>query len=199
MENPLMKALSTAADLLVLNLLTLVLSLPLITLGPAVTAMNDIVIRLVRNEEGYILKPYFRAFRANLKKGVLLSLLLEAVAAFLYLDYLAACATVPALRTGVFALGVIVLAAAVYAFALLAHFENSFGATLKNALALAVGYFPRTLLMVLFTVGFWLACIHFFQIGIPVLILFGLSLPCFVNILLLNGIFLKLEENGGSD
>jgi uncharacterized membrane protein YesL len=67
-----MKALTVAADLLILNLLTLVLSLPLITLGPAVTAMNDIVIHIVRGEEGYTVKPYFQSFKANFKKCGLL-------------------------------------------------------------------------------------------------------------------------------
>lgn len=194
MENPFMKTLSTAADLLVLNLLTLVMSLPLITLGCAVTAMNSVVISLVRSEEGYLVKAYFSAFRANLRKGVLLGLLLEAALAFLCLDYLAALSTVPLLRVGVFAIGLLVLAAAIFSFALLARYENTLGGTLKNALALAVAFFPRTLLMLLFTVGFWLACIHFYQFGIPLLLLFGLALPCYVNNLLLKEVFHTLEE-----
>ena len=201
MDNPLMKALSVAADLLILNILTLVLSLPLITIGPAFTAMHDIVIRLVRGEEGYIIKPFFHAFAANFKKGLLLSVILLAAAAILYFDYLAALTYIPMMKAGIAAIGVIVLALAFYAFALLARYENSFGTTLKNAAILAVGYFPRTLLMVICAVGLWVVCIQFYRIGAPILFLFGFSLPCYINVMLLNGVFRKLdgEDNEEKD
>ena len=192
-DSPVMKALTIAADLLILNLLTLALSLPLITLGPAVTAMNDIVIHIVRGEEGYIVRPFFQSFKANFKKGVLLSLILIVAAGALYADYLAAEAVIPVMRAPVIAIGVIVLSFALYAFGLLARYENTFRATLKNAVLLAIANFPRTLFMVVCTAGLWLLCVNYYKFGFPVLILFGFSLPCYVNILLLNGVFRKLD------
>ena len=76
---------------------------------------------------------------------------------------------------------------------MLARYENTFGKTLKNALILTIGNFPRTLLMVVAAVGMWVACLNFTQFGIPILLLFGLSLPCYVNCLLINGVFRKLD------
>ncbi len=198
-DSPVMKALTIAADLLILNLLTLVLSLPLITMGPAVTAMNDIVIHIVRGEEGYTVKPFFQSFAANFKKGALLSLILIACAGILYVDYLFAATLIPVMRAPIIAIGVIILAIAFYAFAMLARYENTFGSTLKNAALLAVGNFPRTLFMVVCAVGLWGVCIHFYKFGFPVLILFGLSIPCYVNILLLNGVFRKLDGEEDED
>ena len=66
--------------------------------------------------------------------------------------------------------------------------------TLKNAVILAIGFFPRTLLMLMFTVGFWLACITFIRLMAPVLFLFGISLPCYVSCMLLGEVFRKLED-----
>lgn len=198
-DSPIMKALTIAADLLILNLLTLVLSIPLITLGPAVTAMNDIVIHIVRGEEGYTVKPYFQSFKANVKQGALMSLILVASAGILYVDYLAALTFIPIMRVPIFAIGIILLAIAFYAFGLLARYENTLRATLKNAAILAVSYFPRTLFMVVCAIGMWTVCINFYKIGIPVLLLFGLSLPCYVNILLLNGVFRKLDGDEEED
>lgn len=198
-DSPVMKALTIAADLLILNLLTLVLSLPLITMGAAVTAMNDIVIHIVRGEEGYTVKPYFQSFAANFKKGMLLGLILTASAGILYVDYMLAQALIPIMRVPIFAIGIIVLAISFYAFGLLARYENTLGGTLKNAALLAVANFPRTLFMVVCAIGMWVICIHFYKIGIPVLLLFGLSLPCFVNILLLNGVFRKLDGDEEKD
>lgn len=192
-DSPIMKALTIAADLLILNLLTMVLCIPIITMGPAVTAMNDIVIHIVRGEEGYTVKPYFQSFKANFKQGMILGLIPVAAAGILYLDYLAARMYIPIMRAPIIAIGVIILAIAFYAFGMLARYENTLRGTMKNAAMLAVGNFPRTLFMVVCAVGLWLVCIHFYQFGIPILLLFGLSLPCYVNILLLNGVFRKLD------
>lgn len=193
-ENPVMKALAVAADLLVLNILTLLCCLPVVTAGPALTAMNDILIHMVRKEEGYIIKPYFRSFAANFKKGLVMGLLFLAAAALLYFDYLAALTYAPMLRYGIAAIAVILFAVATYAFALLSRYENTLGATLKNAVKLAVGFFPRTLGMVVFAAAFWVLAIRFYRIGAPLLLLFGLTLPGYVSVLLMNGIFPQIEQ-----
>ncbi len=194
MDNPFWRALSVAADLLILNLLALICSLPVITAGAAFTAMTDVIVHMVRKEEGYVAKPFFRAFAANFKKATLLWLLVLLAGGLLYFDYLAAAAYIPALRLPILALSLLVLAAAMYAFALLSRYENTLFGTLKNAVILAVGYFPRTLLMLVFAVGLWLLSLRFYSVGAPILLLFGLSLPCYIDILLLNSVFDKLEN-----
>ena len=194
MDNPLMQALSVAADLLALNILALLCCLPVVTAGAGITAMNDLVIHMARQEETYLVKPFFRSFRANFKQSSLLWLLILAAASLLYFDYHAAAVYAPMLRYPIAAIGVMLLAIAMYAFALLSRYENSVFGTLKNAVSLAIGFFPRTLGMVVFTVAFWVLAIHFYRFGVPVLILFGLSLPCYVCALLLRGVFDQLEK-----
>lgn len=195
MENPVMRALAAACDLLLLNLLTLLCCLPVLTAGAAITALNDMVIRMVRQEDEYIVRPYFRSFRDNLKQGTLLWLLVLLAAALLGFDYLAALSYLPMLRVGILAISLIVFAVVLYAFALLARYENSLRATLRNAAVLSVAYFPRTLGMLAATVLFWTLCLRFYQIGAPVLLLFGFALPAYFCALLLDGVFRKLDEN----
>ena len=201
MENPFWQGLSVIADMMLLNLLTLLCCAPLITMGTALAAMNDVVIHIVNQEENGILRGFGRAFRQNLKNGILLSLILLAAIGLLYFDYLCALAYAPMFRYGIAALSVILLALTIYTLALMARYENPFGKTLKNAAMLAVGCFPQTLGMVCFTTALWLICIHFWRYGTPVLIMFGFSLPCYVNILLMRKVFAQLEEekNGGNE
>ena len=195
MDNPVMKALSVAADLIVLNLMTLLCSIPVVTAGAAITAMNDIVIRIVREEESYILKPFFRSFASNLKKGALMSLIILSAAAVFGVDYYAAKTYMPVMRAAVVAGVILFLAIALYAFALLARYENTLGKTLKNAVLLSITHFPRTLVMVLFTVGMWFVCIRYYSFGAAFLFLFGLSLPCYISILMINKVFNKLDDD----
>ena len=199
MDNPLMKALSIAADLLILNVLTAVLCIPVVTMGPAIIAMHEVIIHIVRGEEGYTVQPFFKAFASNFKKGALMSLIVVIAGGILFFDYYAAVTIIPAIKVVVIALSIIFLAVTFYAFGLLARYENTLRATWKNAVLLSIGNFPRTLFMVVCAVGLWIVCIQFYQFGIPVLLMFGLSLPAYVNILLLNGVFHKLEGDEPED
>ena len=199
MDNPFWQGLSIIADMMILNLLTLLCCIPVLTMGAAFAAMNDIVIRISRQEEGSILRGYRKAFRRNLKKGCLLGILLLLAAGLLYFDYLAALVYIPVFRYGIAALAILVLAVAIYAFALLARYENSLAATIKNAAVLCVAYFPRTLGAVIFTLALWLLGIQFYRFGAPMLFLFGFSLPCYVAILLLRPVFSRLEQTSGKE
>ncbi len=193
-ENPFMQIMAMACDLLVLNLLSLVCCLPVITAGASVSALNDVLIHIVRQEDYGIVKPFFRSFAGNFKKGTLLLLIILLVAVLLYFDYLAALAYIPALRVGIAAIAVIVLAISIYAFALLARYDNTLAGTLKNAAVLMVSYFPRTLCMAALTLGFWVLSVRYYRVGAPLLLLFGLSMPCYINSLLMKSVFDSLEK-----
>lgn len=198
-DNPLMRALAVAADLLLLNLLTLLCSLPVLTLGAALSALCDQVQRIVRGEESYVVRGFFRAFRSNLLQGSALGLFFLACGALIWLDYRLALTLMPMLRFAAAAVGILVLAVGLYAFPLQARFENSLGATLKNAATLAVGFFPRTAGMVVCVLALWLIALHFFNYALPVLLMFGVSLPFYVCALLYRDIFEKLETGKHTD
>ena len=81
-------AITMIAELAELNLLTLLLCLPVITAGASLTAMHAVLQKMVRNEEGYIGRMFFAAFRANLKKATLEWLPFLMIYTALIADYL---------------------------------------------------------------------------------------------------------------
>ena len=80
MDSPLMQKLALLFDLMILNILTVLLSLPVITAGAAMTALYDAVWRLKHNC-GNLIRDYWRSFCGNLKQatGLWLFLLLFGV------------------------------------------------------------------------------------------------------------------------
>lgn len=66
---------SKLLDFLVLNFLFVITSLPVITLGASVTALYSVTLKMVRNEESYIIRNYFQAFKRNFKIATLSFLL----------------------------------------------------------------------------------------------------------------------------
>lgn len=194
MDKPLMRGLSTVTDLIILNFLTLLCCLPVFTVGAAFSALYTVAIRVVRNEEGGIVKDFFRAFRSNFKKSTLLWIPFLLLAVMLFFDYVLAEVFFPAFLAVVAALAVILLVMFFYVFALQARYENPLAVTLKNAAMLAIGYFPKTAGMVIFALIYWIGCLNYFHVAGPLLIMFGLSLPIYVNAIFMNGIFNNLEN-----
>ena len=88
MENEfkVMDMFSKLVDLLVLNFIFLVTSLPVITLGASLTALYSVSLKLTKNEESYLIKDYFRAFRENFKLATLSFLAFAAAAGLLGAD-----------------------------------------------------------------------------------------------------------------
>lgn len=85
-DNPVMAFLSKAADLMILNLLTLVCSIPIFTIGASFSAMHYALLRLRREESTYVTKDFFQAFKKNFKDATALWGCYFLVGAFLALD-----------------------------------------------------------------------------------------------------------------
>ena len=82
-----MNVLNKMADLMWLNILTLICCIPVITAGAALTSMHYVALKIVRNEESYITRSFFKSFKTNFRQATLIWLLLMLVAAILGGDY----------------------------------------------------------------------------------------------------------------
>ena len=65
LDSPLMNVLNKMADLMWLNILTLICCIPVITAGAALTSMHYVALKIVRNEESYITRSFFKSFKTN--------------------------------------------------------------------------------------------------------------------------------------
>lgn len=68
-DSPLYKFMNRLMDVFKLNCMWLLCSLPIVTMGAATTAAYTITLKMVKDEEGYIAGPFWKEFKANLKKG----------------------------------------------------------------------------------------------------------------------------------
>ena len=191
-----MRFLTKLADLMILNLLFLVTSIPVITIGAAWTSLYYVALKMVKDEESSIIRSYFHSFRQNFRQATVLWLGVLVLAVFLGLDFLILM-RIDSVVAAVMNAGIVVIAAAMvmvlqYLFPLLARFENSLIQTLKNACLLAVGHLPRTLLLVGCLVGALLITFYngyTLSIGILVWMLLGFAIMAFSNSSILAKIF----------
>ena len=199
MDSPLMRFLTKIADLMVLNILFCVTSIPLITIGASWTALYSVTLKMVRDEEGSVSRSYFRSFRQNFRQATLLWLGVLVVLALLVLDIRVlngmAGATAPGLlRVGVEILAFLGIMVLQYLFPSLARFEASLADTLKNACMMALAHLPKTALMTAAVVGaVWITLINNTTIAIGLMVwpLIGFALMAFGN----SGILRKIFDN----
>lgn len=199
MDSPLMRFLTKIADLMVLNILFCVTSIPLITIGASWTALYSVTLKMVRDEEGSVSRSYFRSFRQNFRQATLLWLGVLVVLALLVLDIRVlngmAGGTAPGLlRVGVEILALLGIMVLQYLFPSLARFEASLADTLKNACMMALAHLPKTALMTAAAVGaVWITQINNTTIAVGLMVwpLIGFSLMAFGN----SGILRKIFDN----
>lgn len=199
MDSPLMRFLTKIADLMVLNILFCVTSIPLITIGASWTALYSVTLKMVRDEEGSVSRSYFRSFRQNFRQATLLWLGVLVVLALLVLDIRVlngmAGGTAPGLlRVGVEILALLGIMVLQYLFPSLARFEASLADTLKNACMMALAHLPKTALMTAAAVGaVWISLINNTTIAVGLMVwpLIGFSLMAFGN----SGILRKIFDN----
>lgn len=198
-DNPVMRSLSKVADLVILNLLFLVCCLPIVTIGPALTALYCVTMKLVRDEEGSIVKDFFQSFRLNFRQGVGIHLLLLLATAILAADLWFVLyskvdhGAMGYILFGVAAfLGVITVMTLLYVYPVLAKFDNTIGKTLIVALTLAIRHLPTTLILAIIVaipVGIMMIPNEAVISLIPVMLMFGFSAMAMAQAFFLRKVF----------
>jgi uncharacterized membrane protein YesL len=196
-DSPFMQALNRIADMMWLNILALLCCLPIITIGPSLTALHYMSLKMVRNEECYITKGFFKAFKTNFKQSLLLWLIIMFAVGIVVGDFFIMRSSQIQfhifIRMVVTAVGALIVFTAVFVFPVQARFENTLFRTLKNAFIMSVLQFPKTILMIILYV-LPVALFLLLPQTTPLIFLFGFSLPTFLSAKLYNKFFKKLED-----
>ena len=167
MEKPLRKVfnpdnawwafLGRGVDLVGLSLAWGFLCLPVLTIGPATSALYYTVVKCFRQKEKSTFTLFWRAFRADLKQGVAATLLCLPVSLLLYLGYSVMKANwssdFGAVMFVAYDIALIVpLGVMVWLFPLLGRFDAPLKDSLRTAAFLTFRHLPSTLILVLLTV-----------------------------------------------
>lgn len=138
-------------DVFRINLLWLLCSLPIITLGCSTIAAYSVTLRMAEDSEGHIVSDFFKAFKANLKQGIPMSFITIICFMAVSLDFQIYNAleenSLPFLIIGVFAAYIFTMSL-LYVYPLLARYENTIFKSLKNSYRLSMRYFGRTILLI---------------------------------------------------
>lgn len=205
-ENPFIQFLVRVGDLLILNVLFILCSAPVVTLGASLTALHRVTQNMLFEQEEPLLKAFFRAFRQNFKQSTLAWLVELVVIVSLVCDVLLVMAyfnggLAKAMYILVAVLAILVAGVYAYLMPLIARYENGMRQQVNNAVILAIIKLPKTLLLVFLN----LLPVILVLISVPVFVqtlifwvVIGFAFVSFIESSILKPVFQQLEKGNES-
>lgn len=204
-DGPFFGVLNRVSDIIILNLLWIVCCVPVVTIGASTTSLLYVTMKILRGEDAYVVKNFFKSFKENFVQSTVIWLIMLAIGVILVCDYL----FLPQMEINTNLYNILFSAACltaliyamllVYLFPLQARLENKIKHTFKNALLLSFRHLPTTLLLiVLVFVPLYLA-FRMFATLFFVWIFFagsGIAMICSIFYNRIFNIYIKPEEEG---
>lgn len=199
-DGPLMSGLNKVANLMILNFCFIISCIPLVTIGAGFTALYTVNLKMVRNEESYIFRSFWKAFKDNFVQGTIAWLVCLVVGYIFYIDFrlanLMSSQMSTFFRIALFMILFIFVMLVLYLFPYIARFKDKLRVCIKNAFLISVANVGYSLIM-LVLLG---AClfITFYDLRTLMLLgmiwfLIGFALISFANSWLLRRVFQKYE------
>lgn len=192
MDNGFFRFMGKVFDIILLNVITLIMCIPIVTIGPAITALYYVTLKIVRDEEGYVIKGFFKSFKQNFKQGFILELIIVLCAVVAYFDlgvtnnWMAqdGSTLIKLLFYALVGFTLVAVVTAAYVFPVLAKFENTTKRVLLISMAMAVKYLPQSIFMVVVYIAAGVAVYIY-----PIMIFFVIGIAAFINSVVLRKIF----------
>lgn len=201
-ESSFMQLLSSVADLVILNVLFLICSIPVFTIGASFSAMHFVLMKMVKQEDSNNIRTFFEAFRQNFKRATMLWLVFLVISGVIAGDaVLMMRGEVEIPQTAAIVVGTIyavMLMVMMYAFPMISRYENSTKQILKNSLLICILNLPKSVGMVLMYAAPFVLW-YFSAKSIIFLLLLGISGPAYCNSHILKGLYEKYERKEVSE
>lgn len=146
-DSPFFQKLSIFSELVFLNLLTILCSMPIITIGASATALFYTAEKLRKGESGS-LKTFFHAFKENFKQATIIWIVLLAIGLLICFAILLYLQMNMPILVGCSVLALIIWGAVTsWVFPLLSKFYSTTWAACKNAILCGTNFLPLSLAM----------------------------------------------------
>lgn len=172
-----------------LNLLWVLFSLPVVTIGASTSALYSVLIKMRSGKEGKLFLDFWDAFRRNFRQATVIWLIV-AFAAVVFTTDIVYFVNMGGLAGTIFAmiflgLDVVLLLMSLYVFPMQAVFDNSIATTLKSALFLSSRHFGWTAVLLAMAILTAIAVILYW----PLIGWFVFGLAAFINAWIFDRIF----------
>lgn len=191
LDNPFFRTIGKLVDVVWLNIIFVIFSLPIFTIGASTTAMMSVTMKMARDREGYMWQGFWKSFKQNFKQSTILWLIMVLVGVVLATDIYffrsieASYARI--MQALIIAICFVAACTASYIFPLQAQFDNTIKQTAKNAFLMSIRHLPWTILILVLLIVFGVLIWLF----LPIAVFFGFGLTAFLLSYIFNHIFVR--------
>ena len=182
------------SDLMILNFLWIICSIPIVTIGASTTALYDTTLKLIDETEGYLFKNFLKSYKQNFKKatiiwiGVLFIFFIIGVNLAFWIQFksITGYITVSIMLFMLF----LFLFTEIYLFPILSKYNKSIKDTVKYAFILSMKYLPYSLVIMVIS-SIFIGITVIFPFTILFMIFVGVAFYAYISSYLFGVIFKK--------
>ena len=154
-DSPVIAFLNKLTDLVLLNVLWLICSVPVITIGASTTAMYYVSITSIRSGDGYVVRRFFKSFKESFRQVTPVWLIMLICGMLFIGDLIFWNQVQEPIGKIMLIISVVIimllLVIGLWIFPVFAKFTGSRRNLMKNAAAFAIGYLPYTAIVLVIT------------------------------------------------
>lgn len=157
LDNPFFRFMGKVFDVIMLSVVFIVVCIPVITIGPALSALYYSSVKAIRRDRSYPVREFFKAFKRDFRQSFFVGFFLMLFGIIIYVDTRFA---IEYIKTGLtnlryiyLIIGIVISFIAVYIFPLISRFSLKTLQLFKLAFYLAIRHFLTTLVSVILLLG----------------------------------------------
>lgn len=199
-DNGLMRFFSKIYDIVLLNLLFLIGCIPIVTIGPSLSALYSMTLKMVRNEESYIVHGFWKAWRENFRQGTIFGMIgiiyFIVITADLFFTRASGEGQLKLFKIFCYSMLLLGYAVFLYVFPLIARFVYTWKEVFQNACFMSIVHLPQTIFMVLLNIPILLMALYSgitLLLLLSIMLVFGFSGMAMIQSILFRKIFERYE------
>lgn len=197
-DNMVFRFMGRLSDLMILNFLWIICSIPIFTIGASTTALYSVTLELAKENEDYIIKSFFKSFKKNFKNSTLLWLCILGISILLTVN----CIFWPRFNSflSYFVMAFVMffifllLIISPYIFVILSISKLSIKHIIKKSFLLSMKHLPYSFVITLLGIVFLIASIMF-PFVIILMLLIGFALESYISAYIFNVVLNKYYDN----
>ncbi len=189
-----MKYLGRFTDIMILGFWSIICCLPIITIGTSISATYYVTLKMVRDEECYVTKDFFKGFKSSFKNSSILWICFMLIGIIFYFNFQVMNGLEMKFETICRAILIVISVYLIFIsgfiFPLIGRFENTIKQTLKNAIIMSLLTLPKSILILIINM-LPIAVLYYFPNAFPFILLFSISGACYINSMMIRTTFDK--------
>ena len=157
MDNAFFRFMGKLFDVVALNLVFIIVCIPIVTIGPAISALYYASVKSIRRDRSYPIKEFFKAFKRDFKQSFIVGLILVLASVIIYVDirfvvdYIKNDFT--AMRYVYLVIGLVISFISVYIFPLISRFSLKISGLFRLSFYLAIRHLLTTIVSIILLFG----------------------------------------------